>query len=78
MGNSKNRERTSCPVTSLLRMPTNFSGADNADGLFSSDRGTERQFSENISSEDDLGSRIFGTFAVKFVACLPLLGISNI
>ena len=44
MGNSKNRERTSCPVTSLLRMPINFSGADNADGPFSSDRGTQRQF----------------------------------
>ena len=41
-------------------------------------RGTQRQFSENISSEDDLRSRIFGTFVVKFFACLPLLGFSNI
>ena len=40
-------------------------------------RGTQRQFSENISSEDDLRSRIFGTFVVKFLACLPLLGFSN-
>ena len=41
-------------------------------------RGTQRQFSENICSEDDLRSRIFGTFAVKFLACLPLLGFANI
>ena len=40
-------------------------------------RGTQRQFSENICSEDDLRSRIFGTF-IKFLACLPLLGFSNI
>ena len=41
-------------------------------------RGTQRQFSENICSEDDLRSKIFGTFVVKFLACLPLLGFSNI
>ena len=41
-------------------------------------RGTQCQFSENICSEDDLRSRIFGTFVVKFLACLPLLGFSNI
>ena len=41
-------------------------------------RGAQRQFSENICSEDDLRSRIFGTFVVKFLACLPLLGFSNI
>ena len=41
-------------------------------------RGTQRQFSENICSEDDLSSRILGTFVVKFLACLPLLGFSNI
>ena len=40
-------------------------------------RGTQRPFSENICSEDDLRSRIFGTFVVKFLACLPLLGFSN-
>ena len=34
-------------------------------------RGTQRQFLENICSEDDLRSRIFGTFVVKFLACLP-------
>ena len=41
-------------------------------------QGAQRQFLENISSEDDLRSRVFGTFAVKFLACLPLLGFSNI
>ena len=35
-------------------------------------------FRENICSEEDLRSRIFGTFVVKFLACLPLLGFSNI
>ena len=30
------------------------------------------------ASEDDLRTRIFGTFAVKLLACLPLLGFSNI
>ena len=29
------------------------------------------EFSENICSEDDLRSIIFGTFVVKFLACLP-------
>ena len=40
--------------------------------------GTQRQFSENICTEDDLRSRIFGAFIVKFITCLPLLGFSNI
>ena len=35
-------------------------------------------FRENICSEDDLRSRIFGAFVVKFLACPPLLGLSNI
>ena len=34
-------------------------------------------FRENICSEDDLRTRIFGTFVVKFLPCLPLLGFSN-
>ena len=37
-------------------------------------RDTQRKVLENICSEDDLRSRILGTFVVKFVACLPLLG----
>ena len=40
--------------------------------------GTQCQFLENICSEDDLRSGIFGTFVVKFLASLPLLGFSNI
>ena len=48
------------------------------DVLKGGNRGTQRQFSENICSEDDLRSRIFGTFVVTFLACLPLLGFSNI
>ena len=35
-------------------------------------------FRENICSEGDLRTRIFGTFVVKFLASLPLLGFSNI
>ena len=34
-------------------------------------RGTQRQFSENICSEGDLRSRIFGTFVVTEISCLP-------
>ena len=34
-------------------------------------RGTQRQFSKNVCLEDDLRSRIFGAFVVKFLACLP-------
>ena len=41
-------------------------------------RGTQRHISENICSEDDLRSRILGTFVVRFRACLPVLGFSNI
>ena len=35
-------------------------------------------FRKNICAEDDLRSRIFGAFVVKFLACLPVLGFSNI
>ena len=35
-------------------------------------------FRDNICSEDDLRTRIFGTFVVKFLSCLALLGFSNI
>ena len=35
-------------------------------------------FRKIICSEDNLRSRIFGSFSVKFLACLPLLGFSNI
>ena len=33
---------------------------------------------ENLCSEDDLRSRIFGACVVTYLACLPLLGFSNI
>ena len=35
-------------------------------------------FRKIICSENDLRSRILGSFSVKFLACLPLLGFSNI
>ena len=35
-------------------------------------------FRKNVCSEDDFRSRIFGAFFVKFLACLPLLGFSNV
>ena len=35
-------------------------------------------FRKNICSQDDLRSRIFETFVVKFLACLPRIGFSNI
>ena len=34
-------------------------------------QGTQRQFSENICSENNLRSRIFGAFAVLKISCLP-------
>ena len=40
-------------------------------------KSNQGQFLENICSEDDLRSRIFGTFVVKFLACLDLLRFSN-
>ena len=39
-------------------------------GTVTRPRGTQRQLSENICLEDDLRSRIFGTFVVEFLACL--------
>ena len=42
------------------------------------EQGHPNQFLENICSEDDLRSRIFGTCVVKFLACLLLLGFLNI
>ena len=56
------QQQYSSTVTGL----TDVSGAPNGN------------FRENICSEGDLRSRIFGTFVVKFLACLPLLGFSNI
>ena len=47
------------------------------DSLFHTGAPNEN-FRKNICSQDDLRSRIFGSFFVRFVACLPLLGFSNI
>ena len=41
-------------------------------------RGTQCQFLENICLEDDLRTRIFGTFVVKFLACLAALFLAEI
>ena len=45
---------------------------------FKSSGAPNGNFRENICSEDDLRSRIFGAFVVKFLACPLLLGFSNI
>ena len=35
-------------------------------------------FGKNMFEDDLRSSRIFGTFVLKFLACLPVLGFSNI
>ena len=77
-------------IAQAVRMDDNFFGTDtqmpnpfkNSKTFFNDRvtviRGSQRQFSKNICSEGDLRSRIFRTFVVKFLACLPLLGFSNI
>ena len=55
-----------CIYTRFTGIINNHSGAPNGN------------FRENICSEDDLRSRIFGAFVVKFLACLPVLGYSKI
>ena len=60
------RRRTISQSYFKLLTPRGYSGAPNGN------------FRENICSEDDLRSRIFGAFVVKFLACLPPLGFSNI
>ena len=62
----------------LLEKGPKYREQNNIDWHLNKDGGTQRQFSENICWEDDLRSRIFGTFVVKFFGCLPLLGFSNI
>ena len=58
-----------CTITFLVFLindvAEHFSGAPN------------NNFRKIICSEDDLRSRIFGSFSDKFLACLPLLGFSN-
>ena len=65
---------------------TSLSHCDSRDGRsclvrlvsLSSCRAPNDNFRKNICSGDDLRSRIFEIFVVKFLACLPLLGFSNI
>ena len=65
-----------CPEVLVISGDFNF----HLDDLRDSDNtgAPNGNFRENICSEDDLRTRIFGTFIVKFLACLPLLGFSNI
>ena len=57
------KEFKTSPGHKMIKLLTfnNLSGAPNDN------------FRKNICSEDDFRSRIFGTFVVKFLACLPLL-----
>ena len=60
----------SCSKGTSLRKHPFPSGEERGEtDVFAGYKGTQRQFSENICSEDDLRSRIFGTFVVK--SCLP-------
>ena len=62
----RKRERRKCIFSLKILVFIQSSGAPNDN------------FRKNICSEDDLRSRIFGTFVVKFLTGLPLLGFSNI
>ena len=65
-------------VTTLFR-PRYFGRWQNGHTLSYKKTGAPNgNFRENICSDDDLRSRIFGAFVVKFLACLPVLGFSNI
>ena len=66
------------PGMIVIRNPVHGIRNPEAQTVIDSGAVPERQFSENMCSKDDLRSRIFGTFVVKFLACLPLLGFSNI
>ena len=67
-----------CFSTIYVWLYTSFLTMSHIMAVTADRRGTQRQFSEKICSEDDLRSTIFGPFVVKFLACLPLLGFSNI
>ena len=54
-----------CLIVSRLKLRENQQGA------------TNDNFWKIICTEDDLRSRIFGSFSEKLLACLPLLGFSN-
>ena len=71
----KNRETKGAPTASETDKA--FEALEMAQGVGTTGA-PNGNFRENICSEDDLRTRIFGTFVVKFLACLPLLGFSNI
>ena len=83
----KQLEKAHCPPTVLLlsmhQTPITFPcllvlspDLTPAEGLLAG--APNGNFRENICSEDNFRTRIFGTLVVKFLACLPLLGFSNI
>ena len=62
-----------------MQMRCPFAPSEKTEMLWKEQPGAPNgNFRENICSEDYLRSRIFGAFVVKFLACLPLLGFSNI
>ena len=73
--NASKEEKRACPFSSLS--PRRKKTTKSFCKVWVS-KLAESNFRENICSEDDLRSRVFGTFVVKFLACLPLLGFSNI
>ena len=61
------------PVCQLFRYQIQFLGSEELPGA---PNVNFRKIS--VNSEDDLRSRVFGTFVVKFLVFLPVLGFSNI
>ena len=80
-GNPGIRSGTHASVSIQFKAKVNRSQDENHSGFQSVSEKTgapNDNFRKNICSEDGLRSRIFGTFVVKFLACLSLLGFSNI
>ena len=74
-GSAKTRELT-CVKYSAGSRPSDNGGPGRPDPEITG--APNDNFRGNICSEDNLRSRIFGTFVVKFLASLLLLGFSNI
>ena len=60
----------SCYTQCTSCLHTNYEGLL---GVYEISGAPNDDFRKNICSEDDFRSRIFGSFVVKFLACLPLL-----
>ena len=67
-----------CPLVQTVRRAKKANESRNKRGTEELTGAPNDNFRKNICSEDDLKARIFGTFVVKFLACLLLLGFSNI